>query len=1026
MKTNFLGRIAQYFINQFQMAILIILLITVIGIFGFVTLPKESLPEIILPTLTIQGLYPGASPEDVEGFVVDKIEAVLLEVDAIDEVTSDSNFGIGRVVVNFIEGTDIDFKKLEIDNLLKSVNFPEGVTQIESSIFKTSEIPLMTISVSGERDLINLTDIGEALKEEIEAIPSIENVNIFGTVEKEIHIIVNHIKMLELGLTFDDVRNALASMNVEQPVGALDLNGIHYNLKVDESLTSINMIKNTLVSGSSGKMVFISDFAEVRTATEEVTEFSQTYVDDKMVPSIFLSVIRKADSDVIGTSEKVRQVVAEGKGDIYQNDIYINYTSDLSDSVKTDLADIQESALSGLVAVILVLYLFVGLKQALIVSISIPLSLLATVGTLNFFGLTFNAFVVLGLIVALGLLVDNSIIVMENINRLNLLDYPIKNAAIAGTNQVALPILAATLTTLAAFFPLAILPGTLGDFVSTIPITIMITLVMSLIVSIVITPTLSVQFFSKLKSRRLKTKTRFAEQSKIIKRYKGFMNAVLVSRWKKVFLLLSGICILMASFGLFGIGLLKVSFFPQAEPDSITIAVEASGGTTLEETAEIVGAIEEVLIAIPDIDSFNTTVGGDEINKARIRVSFKKMPSVSGFEIREQIEQELDLIPGAEKFIQTMSQGPPVGRPISIKIKGESLEDTRRISNAYKKILTAIEGVYNTELSIKQGVPQMYIDVNERKAQVYGLTTQSIATQIRGQLEGIVATSIRENRNRVDVVIKKSERSITEKVEIENLFVSTQTGVMLPLRSIASIRELEDVSSIKHEDGDRVVFVEADLKKGVNINDVISQFNDARKLVSLPDGITIQIGGDIEGIQESFIDLFQSMILAIFLVFIILTVQFRSIAQPFVILLTVPMAIIGVFWGLTITGNDFGFYAFMALVALVGIAVNDAIVLMDYTNYLRKEGHSLKESIIEAGITRFNPVLATTMTTIFGVLPLGFKDVYYAQFCFALVFGLLVTTILTLVFIPIIYSIIEGIKQHCSEKRQGGALSEDL
>lgn len=1059
MKKNFLGKLATFFIQQFEMALLVILLILSIGLFGFYTLPKESLPEIVLPTITIQGLYPGASPEDVENLLVDPIENALASISNIDSITSDSRFGFAFITVNFIEGTDVDFKKLEIDNRINNITFSEGIVKVESSIFKTSEIPLMNISVSGETDIFTLTNIGEDLKEVLEQIPSIDRVNLYGGLEKEIHVVVNHIRMLEHGVTFNDIRNGLSNINVALPLGSLDLNGIHYNLKIDESLKNVDMIENVLIETSTGNRVFIRDFAEVLMSHEKITELNQTYVDGNIVPSIFLEVIRKADSDVLGTSRKIKELLESEKGQLYPENITISYSNDLSKSVQRDLKNIQESALSGLIVVLIVLFLFIGLKEAMVVSITIPLSLLATIGVLNFFNMTFNAFVVLGLIVALGLLVDNSIIVMENINRLRLSGYALVDAANEGTNQVALPILSATMTTLAAFFPLAILPGTLGDFVSTIPITIMITLVMSLIVSITITPTLSVKLLNKkfkqasfidnhfmthvipisivsllayyafasdgkqialglsamflfgiltlIKSSNVHT---FTEQSRWVKKYRHWMQKILISHWKKVIILLSGITVLLMSFAFFSVGLVKVSFFPQSEPDSLTIEVNAPAGITLEETTDIVAKIESLLTGIPDIDSFNTTIGGDELNKAFINVAFDKNKTQSGFALRNRVENEMSTIPGAEKYIQSISQGPPIGRPISIKIIGEDLDQSKWLAGQYKTLLRSIDGVYNVDISAKIGVPQLFIDVKARKAQTYGITVQSVASQIRGQVDGIQATSVEENRETINVMIMKSEKAITDKKEIENLYISTPKGVMLPVTSLATLHEIEGGSNIKHEDGDRVIYVEADLKENANITDTINHFNQMRQNIEIPLGTHVQIGGDIEGIQDSFIDLFQSMILAVFLVFIILTVQFKSIAQPFVILLTVPMAIIGVIWGLAITQNDFGFYAFMALVALVGIAVNDAIVLIDYTNYLRKEGEHLIESIVEASVTRLNPVLATTMTTICGVLPLAFKNVYYAQFSFSLVFGLLVTTILTLVFIPIIYSILENVK----------------
>jgi len=1066
MKRNLLGKLSKFFIDQFSMAVLLMVLILSMGTIAYVTLPKESLPEIILPTLTVRGIYPGASPEEVERLLVDQIEDALTAIDGIDEMTSESQYGLGLVIINFVEGTEIEIKKLEVDNKIGSLDLPKGVQSVESDVFKTSEIPLMNISVSSQGGILELTAIGETLEKSLEQLPLIEDVKLYGGVTEEVHVVINHLKMIEYGITFNDIRNALSSVNLEVPVGDLELNGLRYNLKVDERFDSLESIENILVPTANGTTVFIRDIGTVIMSTEEIKQRNQTYAAKQLAPSILLEVIRKADSDVLSASQQVRERVEMERGLAFPTDVTIHYSNDLSENVEEDLSSILGSAFSGLIVVVLVLYLFVGLKEAVIVSFSIPLSLFATTALLPYFDISFNTFVVLGLIVALGLLVDNSIIVMENIVRIRSLKYSIAEAADIGTNQVALPILAATLTTLAAFFPLAILPGTLGDFVSIIPITIMITLVMSLLVSIMITPTLSVRFlslseysirnkqvgrlfaalitsalgfyafanngqqvvlglvaafiFGILTLIRFSKKESFSEGSKWVVRYKKIIRSVLGKRSKRIGVFIIGVSLMLASFGLFQTGLLKVAFFPQSEPTNLTIVVEAPGGVTLNDTANVVAKIEKMLIGIESVDFFNTSVGGDELNKAQLLVSFKKDSAISGFEMRREIEAGLKNIAGIETFIQTISQGPPIGRPISIKIIGESIEETRQVSEAYAALLKEITGVYNVESSTKMGVPQLQIDINERKAQTYDLTVQSITSQIRGQIEGITATTYQRNRDAIDVVIKKSETAITERREVENLYISTPKGIMIPVSNIAMIKEIEGLSGIKHEQGKRVSFVEADLRQGYNITEVIDEFNERRKAIVISNDVRIQIGGDIEGIQDSFIDLFRSMLLAVFLVFIILTIQFRSLAQPLVILFTVPMAVTGVLWGLTLTQNDFGFYAFMALVALVGIAVNDAIVLIDYTNLLRKEGQTLIESVVQAGATRFNPVLATTMTTICGVLPLAFRNIYYAQFSFSLIFGLLITTILTLLFIPILYYSFEKIK----ERHKGGGFYE--
>lgn len=1064
IKENIIGKTSNFFSRRRQITALVIIMIIVLGINGIYTLPKESLPEIVFPTLIIQTLYPGASPQDVEALVTDKIEGKLANLEDLNEISSDSNFGFSTVTVSFNEGVDIDRKKLEVDSLVNEINFSQGVIEPEVGAFNTSEIPLMEISIAGNYSIFELTSISENIKTEIEKISGVEEVDLKGILDREIHVIVKKPLMYENGLNMNSVQNALSSLNISLPIGGLNMNGSRYNLRVDEELESLEDIRNTSIVAEKGGTIFIEDIADVLDTSEEVTEFNNTYVKEegRTFKSIKAEVIRKTNSDVVGTSEEVKQALEKMKGSVYPKDINIIINSDLADNVRNDLSNVQESALSGLIVVILVLFLFIGFKESLIVAIAIPLSLFMTLATLGLFDITLNTFAILGIIVSLGLIVDNSIIAIENIDRLKNKGLNRKDAARIGINQVGFPILAATLTTVAAFFPLSILPGILGEFVNTIPRTIIITLLSSFIISIIITPTL----YIIIKKRRIRKdlklnnfigliikilligslsfyafsndgdnfligiisviffvsiiiyKELFFERQKdsknfLISNYKKLIEFILKKSLRKAFVFFLGIIILFGSFGLIFTGMVKIAFFPTNEPNTVNITLDTPGGYTLDQTSQISSQIEEYLIGINEIRSFNTTVGGREIDKAVISATFidKELRDINGIKLVEKIEKDLRKIPGGEIIVEGQSSGgPPVGKPISIRLVGNSLEDITRVSKDYSEILKSIEGVYNVELSAKEGAPQIYIDIKEKKAQTLGLTVANASQQLRGIVEGIEATTIKDGRDEIDVMLKCSSTPIYDINSLDTICLTNLRGDNIPLGSIAEIKEISGISGIKHLDGDRLIIIDADLREGYNSSEITEIFQNRISDYNIDSDIEVQFGGDVEGIQENFSNLFRSMILAVFLVFIILTLQFKSIAQPFAILTTVPMALIGVLWGLAITGNDFGFYSFMALIALVGIAVNDAIVLIDYMNYLRSEGMGLLESIIEAGETRFNPVLATSLTTIGGVLPLAFREIYYAQFGFSLVFGLMVTSILTLVFIPIMYSFIEGIK----------------
>jgi HAE1 family hydrophobic/amphiphilic exporter-1 len=1056
IKINIFGKTALGFINQFQLTVLVILLVVSIGIAGIINLPKESLPEIVFPSLTIQTFFPGASPEDVEFLVTEKIENKVKEFDDIDVIESETSFGLSIVSISYIEGINIDQKKIEVDNALKELQFSNGIQDPKSFIFSTSEIPLINISVSGDYTQDQLTLISENIANEIEGVKGVQEVTLSGNVNREVEVIANELLMMKYNIEFNELKNAISSQNYSAPVGEVSLNGVRYNLRVDERFKTIQDIENTRINSN----IYIKDIADVMDGIEPITSYNRTFikgVTQEALPSIFLSVTRKVGSDVIGTSRDVQDLLKNGEGNLYPNDVTVYVSNDLAVNVSNDLDKIQGSAFSGLIVVIIVLFLFIGIKESLIVSITIPLSLLGTLGLLSVFGITFNTFAILGLIVSLGLLVDNSIIVMENIDRLKKKGMSSKDAAFYGTNQVGYPIVSSTFTTLAAFFPLAILPGILGAFISTIPLTIMITISVALVVSIIITPSIASKILSDKNPINLHPwvkgvlsilivaslsfyafvdggdniklalimmsifttlmimkivflKEKGLEESKLTKNYSSFIGWIVSKKRRSITLLLIGLIVLIGSFMTFSSGLLKVAFFPNGEPTSLNIKVDTAGGMTLDSTDIVVKELEALLMKTEAVSQFNSTIGGNEIDSANVSVEFD-ITIKNGFDILNDIDEKIKKIPGAKISIQSVVAGPPVGKPIELRILGEDLQSSSLFANELENALQNIKGVYNIESSNAQGVPQLIIDINKNKSLEYGVTPSQITNQLRGELNGVIASTIRNGKEEIDIVIRKDVKFINSLNEVKNLFVATPELNMLTISSVADLVEQSGISTISRKDGERVISITADLKEGFNVNDVADQLQTIYPEEDIPNGVILNYSGDVEGISQNFGNLFQSMILAVFLVFIILTLQFKSIGQPFIILTTIPMALIGVIWGLIITGNEFGFYAFMGLVALVGIAVNDAIVLIDYINYLRAEGYSLVESIKEAGKTRFNPVLATSLTTISGVLPLAFKEAYYEQFSYALIFGLMMTTILTLIFIPAIYSLFASLSK---------------
>lgn len=1066
MKKNLIGRMAQLFVDRFELTVLLIGMITLLGIVSLVFLPKESLPEIVFPTLTVQTVYPGANPVDVELLVTEPIEARLSGLDDVTDVVSSSNYGFSFITVSFDESVDIDQKKVELDGAIGDVRLPANALTPVTSTFKTSEIPLISLSLAGDYNLYELTEYAELVKNELSRIPGVENVLIFGGSQREYQVALDSDKLSQAGLTPNDVVLTLQGDNVNFPLGDVQIGNENYSIRIDESFTSIEDIGETVIINGLGESYRLKELGDVVDGNKEVSEFNRSFTQESgLGNSIFLSVIRQNRSDVIGTSDSVKETVEGAVGSLIPADISVVISRDTAVQVEDDLSSIQSNALSGLFVVILVLFLFIGFRESLIVSITIPLTLLGTLGVLSFVGITLNTFAILGLIVALGLLVDNTIIVMENMDRLKGKGLSVKEAAVFGTNQVGYPIASATLTTVAAFFPLAILPGIIGAFINTIPRTIIITLVTSLILAVSITPSVYHFVFKTFTSEKKVSKgllitgkimklilvgvlsvlAFYGEdvwigipiiatvffltaifikefftgkdsifniketrgESRILEGYQTFMSDLTKSRVKMTFVLIVAVGILGSSSMLIANGSLKIAFFPETEPSSVALDIVTQAGTGLDQTGEIISDIEAILMEQEVVKQFNTTVGGNEANTGVITLDLN--PDFDGFESVEIIRDQLASIENAEITFEAQGAGgPPVGKPIEIKIIGDDIVATKALASDYELALSQLDGTFNIENSMTQGGTQLLYDIDEDKAKEYGLSTGYIAMELNKLISGQVATTLNNNGELIDVRVSLQDRSVTD---ISSLQLTTPFGQTVDAQEFITINERVGVSGVNREDGERVITLTADLEQGYNAGESLEAFKASVASMSIPDDIRVDYDGEAAGINESFGNLFRSMIIAIFLVFIILTIQFGSIKQPLAILMTIPMALIGVLYGLYFTGNEFGFYAFMALVSLVGIAVNDAIVLIDYMNYLRSQGMAFFEAIGQAVKTRFNPVLATTMTTIGGILPLSFKNTYYAQFGYALIFGLLVTTLMTLVIIPIMYSILEGGKE---------------
>lgn len=1074
---NILGKISSWLIDRYRVVYLFIILIVVGGLFSYFNMPKESFPDIEINYIFITTVYPGASVQDIESLVTNEIEGAVEGIEDLAGVTSTSNAGFSQVILEFEENADMKQGKLNVQTVINDIRFADGVMDPSVIQFESGEIPIMNFTLTGEYDLVEIFEYSEMLQTKFEGIPGVKNIDIYGGKEREIRVSINQNLLSEYGISVSAISNALAGTNIQLPLGNINLDHTNYSLRIDESIKTLEELKNIVITSGPQGTIFLSDVATItdsfKAPTSEAYTYTTVYSDEKKAtPVITMSLYRETGADIIKISDSIKEFIKIEKGLSYPEDLNILITSDESEEVSDSLNTVLTSALGGLFVVIAVLFVFIGLNESLIVALVIPLSLLISTIVMNYFGITLNSISLVAFVVALGLLVDNAIVVIENIDRYRDEGLNRITAAKIGSNQVAPAIMAATLTTVGAFIPLAMQGGVMGQFIGILPKVLIITILASFFVSIVITPNLSSKFLSKYKKVNQKhTKTRdiisilfvfilvfiaflnnwtvtpwtiglsvtftgimfikiyFRKKREkdhvknkthksYIDHYLKWLQKYFESKFKRWSVFAITLIILVIAIGAIPLGILDFELLPEEEPNTATISVVAPEGYLLSDTYEITQFLEIELYKIEDIESFDITIGGNKKNEAKVTVNFvdDKIRKKTGYELVEELRKLVKTIPGASFDVKSVSTMGMMGdgSDISVGVKGDNLNELNAIANQFLSVLEKIEGVDSPSVSSKDGVKEITVSIDKNKSAYYGLNPGSIANNLRQIISGLKIGSYKEAGEAYDITVYYAEKPIQSVSEFDKIYFTNPIGQKIPFSEVATLVYSEGMSRIDHEDGDKVVTVTANVKNGYNATTVGKNFDAAISEIQLPVGINISSGGAFNDTAEQINSMIISFIIALFIVYMVLVIQFNSFQQPFVILMSVPFSLIGVIFGLIITGNNLGVYAMMGIVALVGIAVNDAIVLVDFANYQRSIGLSVKKAITEAVRIRFLPVLATSLTTMGGILPLALYNDTFSQLGYAIVFGLFASTILTLLIIPLMYFMMES----SSEKRK--------
>jgi len=674
------------------------------------------------------------------------------------------------------------------------------------------------------------------------------------------------------------------------------------------------------------------------------------------------------------------------------------------------------------------LFAVLGFRAALITGLSVTIAFLMAFVVLQNQDMTLNSMVLFSLVLSLGLMVDNSIVIMEGINEyMKKYNKTALEAAILSIWNYKWPIIAGTMTTVAAFAPMLLVSGILGEYLAIIPITLSATLISSLFVALIILPTLAarnIKEHGRMKYEKKHHKqhwlTHYMELAKSL--YEKKLREILPNKKKRHKIILYSWVIFFIAVLLPFLGLIKIQMFPRVDVDYFVVNIELPVGSVLKDTKKVATEAEAIIAQIPELDNYVTNIGTSisigitDNGKASGGILASHLASITvnliskdnrdreSFEIADSVRSDLEAIQGGNVTLKELNAGPPTGAPIEVRIVGSDISELSQVSTKVISELKGIDRVINIKDNLEDAAGEFTFVIDKTRADYYGLNIASIAGALRSAIYGATASEVNINGDDVDVTVKYSDDSFSSVDDLENILLATPRGELIPMKQVATLSLEPALLSIRHNNGDNTVSVTADIETGINLQDVLTEFDAKRSSIAMPDGVSIEIGGEVEDIEKSFQEAFLSMIVAVILIAFILVLQFNSFRQPFIILFTLPLAIIGAIVGLLVLRLPFSFPVFIGIVSLSGIVVNDAIVLIDKINKNIKDGMDFVDGIIEAGIARMQPIFLTSLTTIAGLLPLTFADELWKGLGWAVIFGLLFSTVLTLVMVPIAYA----------------------
>jgi len=997
--------------------------IIVIGIFSLRQIPIDLLPDISYPAMAVITDYEGAAPEEVERMVTEPIERMVSTVNNIKEVSSISYEGRSLVLINFTWGTDMDAAANDVREKIALAErmLPDEAEKPLVFKFDPSLMPVEILSLSGNLPLERLRRLAEdRVKYELEQIEGVASVSVSGGREREIQVLVDRDKLESVGLSIGQLVRILQAENINLPAGYMETEDQELLIRGMGEFRSVEQIKNVVIC-SRGGPVYLKDVAEVRDSFKE--ERGEVLVNGR--EAVILSVFKESGANTVRVSERVRQRLSS-IGKLLPPSVEIDTIIDTSEYIRDSISNLQQTAIQGAAIAMVVVFLFLAnLPSTLIIFFAIPVSVLVAFILLRLAGLTLNIMTLGGLAIGVGMMVDNAIVILENIFRHRQRGEPAQRAAVMGSNEMGMAVTASTLTTLVVFISLLFVSGIVGILFKHIAYTVIFSLSASLLVALTLIPMLSSKYLSAKTLERKKGRGFSRKLNEYMESRYGFILDWALAHKKVV--ILGSVSILGATLLL--LPRIGSEFIPQTDQGVINISVETPTGTKWRITEKVAKKVEEVIReSVPELDKTLIQVGseggvigsvmGTGSNNASLTVSLveRSQRKRSTMEITDLLRSRLADISGAKITFSEASAVQEIfaGAPVVIEVRGYDLEEGKRLARRIADLIGKIRGVVEPRISYKEGMPELRINVDRDKASSLGLNFFQIADAVKAANEGKVATYFREAGSQYDIRVRLNRKDLQRPSDIGKILITSPSGRQISLDTVAHIERASGPVNIERKEQQRVITISAGIS-GRDLGSIDREVREKLSKLKIPEGFSVEVAGQQKEMAESFRSLRGALILAVILVYMVMASQFESLRHPFVIMFSVPFALIGVIWILFLSRTTISAVVYMGLIMLVGIVVNNGIVMISYINILREKGMSALEATRTGARRRLRPILMTTFTTVFALIPMalgwGAGAELWAPMARTVIGGLSVSMIFTLILVPSLYTIFAGKKR---------------